>query len=279
MLQLNNVSKTYMQNGESFQAIDNISFQVKEGEFVSLLGPSGCGKSTVLKIIAGLEQADKQSTVTLQDKKITKPVPEQMMVFQEAALFPWLTVFENVMFGLKIKGKLSKKEMEERVLYFLAMVHMSKFAQHYPHQLSGGMKQRVSIARALALDPQVLLMDEPFSALDEQTRLLLHVELEEIVMKTKKSVVFVTHNIREAVTLSDRILTFSTRPGRIKEEFEIPFGRPRIMTQDLLNIENKILDVLREEIEKVMKNEIDDTYEFKSRTVSSHSTHNMGSGI
>lgn len=279
MLRLEHVSKSFMQNGETFQAIDNISFHVKEGEFVSLLGPSGCGKSTVLKMIAGLETADAGGAILLQDKRITKPVPEQMMVFQEAALFPWLTVLENVSFGLKLTGKLSKKEVEEQAKYYLAMVHMSKFIDQYPHQLSGGMKQRVSIARALALDPKILLMDEPFSALDEQTRLLLHVELEEIVMKTKKSIVFVTHNIREAVTLSDRILVFSTRPGRIKQEFAITMGRPRIMTQDLVNIENQILEVLREEIEKVMKNEIDDTYEFKSRSLSSAATHHMGSGI
>ncbi len=279
MLQLNKVSKSFKQNGEVFQAVSDISFFVKEGEFVSLLGPSGCGKSTVLKMIAGLEKADTGSEILLQNNPIKKPVPEQMMVFQEAALFPWLTVFENVAFGLKSAGKLSKKEVEETASYYLAMVHMSKFIHHYPHQLSGGMKQRVSIARALALDPKILLMDEPFSALDEQTRLILHGELEEIVMKTKKSVVFVTHNIREAVTLSDRILTFSTRPGQIKEEFSIQMSRPRVMTQELLYIENKILEVLREEIEKVMKNEIDDAYEFKSRTFSDSAVDDMGSGI
>ncbi|WP_134701656.1 ABC transporter ATP-binding protein [Ammoniphilus sp. YIM 78166] len=278
LLQVDNISKFYKQNGETFQAVDSIQFEVKKGEFVSLLGPSGCGKSTVLKIIAGLEKAS-SGTIQIQGKPILGPVKEQMMVFQEAALFPWMTVMENVSFGLKAAGKLNLKEIEEKALYYLAMVHMSKFVDHYPHQLSGGMKQRASIARALAMDPEILLMDEPFSALDEQTRLLLHAELEDILIKTNKSIIFVTHNIREAVTLSDRILVFSTRPGRIKSEFNIQASRPRMMTNELVDIEFRIMEVLREEIEKVMKHEVDDAYEFKSRVLSTNDTHSMGSGI
>jgi len=278
LLQVESISKSYKQNGETFQAVDSIQFQVQKGEFISLLGPSGCGKSTVLKMIAGLEQPS-SGTIQIQGKTVTRPVKEQMMVFQEAALFPWMTVLENVSFGLKAAGKLSSAAIEEQARYFLSMVHMTKFAEHYPHQLSGGMKQRVSIARALVMDPEVLLMDEPFSALDEQTRLLLHAELEEIIVKTNKSIIFVTHNIREAVSLSDRILVFATRPGRIKSEYHVNSPRPRMMSNDLIEIEFKIMEELREEIEKVMKHEVDETYEFKSRIVSDHDTYSMGSGI
>lgn len=255
MLKIDNISKQFQQNeGSSFTVLDNIHVTMKEGEFVSLLGPSGCGKSTLLSLIAGL-QAPSSGTIYLDQEQITKPSQDKGVVFQEAALFPWLNVIENVMFPLRKKSK--KPDGIAKANHFLQKVQLSKFKEHYPHELSGGMQQRVSIARVLAMDPKLLLMDEPFGALDEQTRNILQLELENIWLETKKTIIFVTHSIREAIKLSDRIIIMGARPGRIISDFKIDLKRPRSRA-DMAPLEEKIMAMLKIEIDKVMKEELSD---------------------
>ncbi|MBE1447010.1 ABC transporter ATP-binding protein [Paenibacillus sp. OAS669] len=279
MIEITGVSKTFHQRtGGSFTAIDNVSLTIQKGEFVSLLGPSGCGKSTLLNLVAGLEQAE-QGSITVNGKPCKEPGPDRVVVFQEHALFPWLTVLDNVAFGLKQKG-VGKKEREELAMEQIKSVHLSRFADRYPHELSGGMKQRAAIARALAMDPEILLMDEPFAALDEQTRLILHKELEDIWMRTRKTILFITHNIREAVILSDRVLVMSTRPGTIKKEFAVQAARPRDWSDPLLHhVENSIMDALADELEKVVKEEMGHEYSIKKNPLSGSAADSMGSGI
>lgn len=280
MIQMDNVSKIFNQrDGNSFQALDGVNFTIKKGEFVSLLGPSGCGKSTVLNLIAGFDHSY-EGSIKVAGDDITGPGPDRVVVFQEHGLFPWLTVLENVAFGLKQKG-IGKKERNELAREQIRSVHLSKFADRYPHELSGGMKQRAAIARALIMDPQILLMDEPFAALDEQTRLVLHQELEEIWLRTGKTILFITHNIREAVTLSDRVLVMSTRPGTIKKEFSVQAARPRNSSDSLLHhVERSIMECLADELEKVVKEEMgDDTYSLKKNNISDHTFGGMGGGI
>jgi NitT/TauT family transport system ATP-binding protein len=280
MIVIDKVSKQFNQrDGSSFQALDSISLSIKEGEFVSLLGPSGCGKSTVLNLIAGFDKST-SGAIKVNGGDIKAPGPDRVVVFQEHGLFPWLTVLENVAFGLKQKG-IGKKERQELALEQIRAVHLSKFADRYPHELSGGMKQRAAIARALIMNPQILLMDEPFAALDEQTRLVLHKELEEIWLRTGKTILFITHNIREAVMLSDRVLVMSTRPGTIKKEFIVQAARPRESSDPLLHhVERSIMECLADELEKVVKEEMgDDTYSFKKNDISDRDFGGMGSGI
>jgi NitT/TauT family transport system ATP-binding protein len=279
LIEIKNVSKTFQQRtGGSFTAIDNVSLSIEKGEFVSLLGPSGCGKSTLLNLVAGLEQAQ-QGQITVNGKPCSTPGPDRVVVFQEHALFPWLTVLDNVAFGLKQKG-IAKKEREQLAMEQIKSVHLSKFVDRYPHELSGGMKQRAAIARALAMDPEILLMDEPFAALDEQTRLILHKELEEIWMRTHKTILFITHNIREAVILSDRVLVMSTRPGTIKKEFVVRAARPRDFSDPVLHhTESSIMEVLADELEKVVKEEMGDEYSLKKNTLPGTNSDSMGSGI
>lgn len=279
MIRLEGVGKTFAQRGGAgYTALDDIAFEVGKGEFVSILGPSGCGKSTLLNLVAGLERADR-GRVEANGKIVTAPGPDRIVVFQDHALYPWLTVLENVAFGLKQKG-IKKKERRERAMEQIRTVHLGKFADRYPHELSGGMKQRVAIARALVMDPEVLLMDEPFAALDEQTRLLLHKELEQIWLNTRKTILFITHNIREAVTLSERVLVMSTRPGRIKKEFRVQAARPREPGDSVLHhIERQIMDTLAAELEKVAKEEYGDDYALEKGPLSPSAAHNLGDGI
>ncbi len=279
MIEIQEVSKTFRQRGRGdYKALDQISISIRQGEFLSLLGPSGCGKSTLLNLVAGLEQAE-EGEISLNGQPIRSPGPDRVVVFQEHALFPWLSVLDNVAFGLKQRG-VSKKEREALAREQIKSVHLSKFSDRYPHELSGGMKQRASIARALAMDPQILLMDEPFAALDEQTRLILHKDLEEIWMRTGKTILFVTHNIREAVTLSDRVLVMSTRPGTIKKEFLIQAARPRNNADSNLRyIENQIMETLADELEKVVKEEMGDEYSFKTNAVHHTGADHLGGGI
>ena len=228
-------------------AIENVRVSVEEGQFVCFVGPSGCGKSTLLSIIAGL---DRPSTgeVILNGRRVTEPGPDRIMVFQDNALFPWLKVIDNVQFGLKVAG-VEKKKRHEISMHYLDMMQLTKFAEAYTYQLSGGMKQRVSLARALVMDPEVLLMDEPFAALDSQTRDLLLVELQLIWAKTRKTILFVTHNISESVCLGDKVVVFTNRPGRVKKEIQIDYRRPRL-TEDnnLYNYQRQVLDELKTEI-------------------------------
>ncbi|SFL73516.1 ABC transporter ATP-binding protein [Candidatus Frackibacter sp. WG13] len=279
MLKIEQIHKSFEQkDGSKLKVLEDINLEIKEGEFVSLLGPSGCGKSTMLNIIAGLEDST-SGQVLVEDEPVTEPDSQRGVVFQDSALFPWLTILDNVKFGLKDK-ELTSKEAEERTLKYIKKVHLTKFIDSYPHQLSGGMKQRVAIARALAMNPKILLMDEPFGALDEQTRMMLQYELQKIWLETKKTIIFVTHNIREAVHLSDRIIVFGTQPCKVKEIFEVKAARPRKTNNSyLLHLEDKILDVLKEEIEKVMKEEIGDEYNFEENPLPWDPDRDLGSNI
>ena len=255
---LDGISLTYKTNAKGrLVALDNISMQVKPGEFVCVVGPSGCGKSTLLHLIAGLHQQS-SGQVFVDGKPVSGPGTDRILIFQELGLFPWLKVGENVEFGMKMKN-ISKAEREEKVQYYLRLVHLSKFRDSYTHQLSGGMRQRVALARALATEPDVLLMDEPFAALDAQTRDLLHDELERIWAETGRTIIFVTHNVREAVRLGDRVVLMTFRPGRVKQEFPIALPRPRhIEETDVARTAREILDCLREEINKSLEVEYAD---------------------
>jgi len=255
---LDGISLSYKTNSKGhLVALDNISLQVKPGEFVCVVGPSGCGKSTLLHLIAGLHQQS-SGQVFVDGKPVSGPGTDRILIFQELGLFPWLKVGENVEFGMKMKN-VSKAEREEKVQYYLRLVHLSKFRDSYTHQLSGGMRQRVALARALATEPDVLLMDEPFAALDAQTRDLLHDELERIWSETGRTIIFVTHNVREAVRLGDRVVLMTFRPGRVKQEFPIALPRPRhIEETDVARTAREILDCLREEINKSLEVEYAD---------------------
>ena len=239
-LVIENVSKSFQSASGKVLALDSVSLSVAEGEFVCLVGASGCGKSTLLNIIAGLEKPD-SGTVLADGKPVTEPGRERLVMFQEPALFPWLDVLGNVLFGLKLKPNLSNKDRCDVARYYLELVGLSRFEHANIHELSGGMKQRVSLARALAPNPRVLLMDEPFAALDALTREQFYGDLQEIWKSRHKTIVFVTHNVREAACLGDRVLLFSPHPGRIQEEFAINLPRPRdINSVDLAAHASKI---------------------------------------
>lgn len=225
-LSVRNVSKRFRAASGDVQALDNVSLDISEGEFVCLVGPSGCGKSTLLSIVAGLEEADTGELFT-DGNRISSPGRDRMVMFQESALFPWLDVLGNLLFGLKLKPGLSKSERFDVARFYLKLVGLDRFEHAYIHELSGGMKQRVALARALAPNPKVLLMDEPFAALDALTREQLYGDLQKIWAQRKKTIVFVTHNVREAVCLGDRVVLFSPHPGRIREQYKIDLPRPR----------------------------------------------------
>ncbi len=207
-------------------ALDEVSLDVRDGEFVCLLGPSGCGKTTLLNIIAGLEKPD-QGRVLADGKPVVDAGSDRLVMFQESALFPWLDVMGNVLFGLRLQRDLPDKERKEIAAFYLRLVGLEKFMRANIHELSGGMKQRAALARALAPNPLVLLMDEPFGSLDALTREQLYGDLQAIWEKNRRTIVFVTHNAREAACLGDRVLVFSPRPGRIQEQFEVNLPRPR----------------------------------------------------
>jgi NitT/TauT family transport system ATP-binding protein len=220
------VYKVFKTTSGAVRALDNISLSIRNGEFLCIVGPSGCGKSTLLNLIAGLEFPN-QGHLYLDGKPITQPGSDRMVMFQESALFPWLNVMENVLFGLKLKKNLSESERIEIATFYLQLVKLDRFMYSNIHELSGGMKQRVALARALAPNPEVLLMDEPFAALDAMTREELYTEIQEIWEDQNKTIVFVTHNVAEAACLGDRVVLFSPYPGKIKEQFEINLPRPR----------------------------------------------------
>ncbi|MCU1300938.1 MAG: Nitrate/sulfonate/bicarbonate transporter ATP-binding protein [Candidatus Sulfotelmatobacter sp.] len=240
------------QSGERLLALDNINLQVKAGEFLCIVGPSGCGKSTLLHLIAGLHQQT-SGQILVDGKRVQGPGTDRILIFQELGLFPWLTVGQNVEFGMKMKG-VDRAEREEKTRYYLRLVHLSQFKDSYTHQLSGGMRQRVALARALATEPDVLLMDEPFAALDAQTRDLLHDELERIWAETGRTIIFVTHNVREAIRLGDRVALLTFRPGRVKREFPVNLPRPRVLEDvHVAQAAREILDELREEINRSLE--------------------------
>jgi NitT/TauT family transport system ATP-binding protein len=256
-LLLEGISRSFPTANGPVLALDRLSLNVKEGEFLCIVGPSGCGKSTLLNIMAGLDRPT-SGQIWTNGKLLDGPVHGHILIFQELGLFPWLTARENVEFGLKMRG-MKDQERRERARYYLRLVHLSKFEDSYLHQLSGGMKQRIALARALALEPELLLMDEPFAALDAQTRDRLHEELERIWQETNSTIVFVTHNVREAVRLGERVLLLTFRPGRIKTAFFIELPRPRRMEDpELALVSRKVLAQLREEIDRSVKEEFRD---------------------
>jgi NitT/TauT family transport system ATP-binding protein len=245
-ISIEKLDKTYPAD-PPVHALDKIDLQVEQGEFVALLGPSGCGKSTLLNLVAGFEQAS-SGTLRVHGEPVDKPGPDRGVVFQEAALFPWLSVWENVIFGPKTQGQ-SPKDYVERANDMLRIVGLSDFKNHLPVQLSGGMRQRVGIARILTLGSRVLLMDEPFGALDAQTRLTMQELLLSVWQQLKPTIVFVTHDIDEALFLADTIYVMSARPGRIQARMTVPLARPRTIedtTSEAFNaMKREILQQIR----------------------------------
>jgi NitT/TauT family transport system ATP-binding protein len=249
-----NVSKVYQTAKGTISALEDFSLDVADGEFVCIVGPSGCGKSTFLRMLAGLEDIS-SGTIDIRPSE-TPGKPLNSVVFQEYAIFPWKTVIQNVAFGLQMRG-VSEKERLETARYWLDKVGLAKFADYYPHQISGGMKQRVSIVRALANDPEVLLMDEPLGALDAQTRVVLQEALLRIWEETRKTVVYITHSLEESVLLGDRVVLMSAQPGRILQTYDIDLGRPRsIATMNLPRFSEyraEIWDKLSTEVTRAME--------------------------
>ncbi|MGH7313104.1 MAG: ABC transporter ATP-binding protein [Candidatus Rokuibacteriota bacterium] len=254
MVELQGLAKRYDVEDGEIVALSAITITIDEGEFVCLLGPSGCGKSTLLKIVAGLIPPT-GGTIRINGHPVAGPGPDRAVVFQDYALFPWMTVTENVEFGLAARGVDSGRRRQVSG-ELLRAVGLGDFATKYPHHLSGGMKQRVSIARALAVEPVLLLMDEPFGALDAQTRYVMQQELLRIWRAYRKTVLFVTHSIEEALYLGDRVLVMTARPGRIKAEIRVPQARPRdIAGDEFTRLRKQTLDLLSEEIARSMEQE------------------------
>jgi NitT/TauT family transport system ATP-binding protein len=222
-IEIEHLTKVFFAGGRRVTAVDDVSLSVPRGQFLCLVGPSGCGKTTLLRVVAGLEQLSYGELRVAQDDP-TRPI--NSMIFQEQSLFPWMTVRDNVAYGLRMRG-VPKRVYASTVDQYLTKVGLTAFASAYPYQLSGGMKQRASIARAFANDPEILLMDEPFAALDEQNKTLLQEELLRIWDETRKTVIFITHSIDEALVLGDRLVVMTAHPGRIKADISVEFGRPR----------------------------------------------------
>jgi NitT/TauT family transport system ATP-binding protein len=252
VLELRNLTKEVSTGGqEPFVIFNNVNLSVKEGEFVSIVGPSGCGKTTLLRVVNGL-MPPSSGQIFLDGKEQSGADNDLVMgfVFQGASLLPWRTSLKNVLLGLE--GRKSSKEAEEAARHYLNLVGLSGFENHYPHQLSGGMQQRINLARALAVNPRILLMDEPFAALDAQTRIFMQLELLRIWSQTKKTVIFITHMISEAILLSDRVIVFSHRPGRVRSEFPVPLARPRNLDiksdHRFVELENVVWKQIEEEV-------------------------------
>ena len=246
---IDNVSKIFSDKGQQVTALQNTSFTVAQNEFITILGPSGCGKSTILKIIAGLEEPS-SGKVLLDGREIKGPGSDRGMVFQSYTLFPWLTVQQNIEFGLDVAGK-TKAERQDIACHYLEKIGLTGFEKAYPSNLSGGMKQRVAIARALANDPQVLLMDEPFGALDAQTRTVMQELLLTVWEESHKTILFVTHDVDEAIFMGDTIYVMIARPGKIKARLEVPLLRSRTYDMKLadgfVNLKKQALELIREE--------------------------------
>jgi NitT/TauT family transport system ATP-binding protein len=251
LLEVKELDKTFIAGDKTISAIEKLSLSVEENAFVSIVGPSGCGKSTFLHIIGGFERTT-AGEITLGGKPIGRPGPDRGMMFQDLSLFPWLTAIENVCWPLEMKG-MPRAERLAKAREYLDLVHLSRYADLYPAELSGGMKQRIALARLFALDSQVLLMDEPFGALDSQTRELLQEELQAIWRRDRKTALFVTHDIDEAIYLGTRIIVFTARPGRIKVDISMPeidrSGDYR-KSPDYLRMRVEIWELLREEVLK-----------------------------
>ena len=257
VLEADKVSKVYVRSrtGEAVPALNEISLTVERGEFVSIVGPSGCGKSTFLNIVDGLLEPT-GGEIRVAGRVITGPGHDRAMVFQDSSLLPWYSVARNIMFGLECQG-VPAKEARKRTEGFITMVGLRGFEQHYPHELSGGMQQRVNLARALAVDPELLLMDEPFAALDPQTREMMQGELLRIWEAANKTVLFITHAMSEAIYLSDRVLVMSARPGEIIADIRIDIPRPRPLaarrSDEMVAYERMIWDILEQEVRTTME--------------------------
>ena len=251
-LAIDRLSKRYWFEREAREipALVDVSLAVQDGEFVAVVGPSGCGKTSLMNIVAGLLPYD-EGSVSIDGKKVDGPGVDRAVVFQHSSLLPWRTIAGNVRYGMEMQRRFDKASMTERADRFIKLVGLTGFENHYPSELSGGMQQRVNLARALAADPVVLLMDEPFAALDAQTREFMQAELLKIWAKAQKTVLFITHQISEAVYLADRVIVMSARPGRVKGVFEIPFGRPRGLelkrAPKFLELEDAIWKLIEEE--------------------------------
>lgn len=254
-LEIKDVGKIFKTKSGDTTALEKTSFTVEDGEFVTILGPSGCGKSTILRIVAGLEESN-SGQVLLDGQEINGPGPDRGMVFQSYTLYPWLTVKENITFGLKLKG-VSQKERDDLARHYLQLIGLEGFEKHYPIQLSGGMKQRVAIARALANDPKILLMDEPFGALDAQTRTIMQEVLLKAWEESKKTILFITHDVDESIFLADSVYVMTARPGRLKKKIPITLDRPREFsmksTVEFGNYKEELLSLIREESLKSIK--------------------------
>jgi NitT/TauT family transport system ATP-binding protein len=252
------ISKIFGEGKKATRTLDDICFETREGEFLSVLGPSGCGKSTLLRIIAGLLEPTGGEVIYSGNNPAG---PLNALVFQEHGIFPWMNVLDNVAFGLEMRG-VPRKERYDQSLDFLKRVGLAQYATRNPHELSVGMRQRIAIARAFVHNPAILLMDEPFGALDAQTRLILQDELLKIWSDHKKTVIFVTHDIDEAILLGDRVLLMTSVPGRIKEVIPVGIGRPRDLrmenTQEFLTLKMRIWESIRSEVEKSMMGDNDE---------------------
>jgi len=245
-LEIRDLNKSFAKDdGSRLVVLDHITFDVKNKEFVCILGSSGCGKTTLLRMIAGLDTAE-SGTIVLDGEEMKGTNPKVGMVFQEYSLFPWRTVIDNIAFGLEMQG-IAKEERYRIAERYLKLVNLAQFRDSFPSELSGGMRQRVAVARALALDPVLLLMDEPFGALDAQTRNMLQQELLEIWEETKKTIIFITHSVDEAVFLSDRIIVLTPRPGRICRIFPVGLPRPRDRTSpEFAQVRREVLDLINQ---------------------------------
>jgi NitT/TauT family transport system ATP-binding protein len=254
-LELRNISMLYTQRGRRFEAIRDVSIAVDAGEFISLVGASGCGKTTLLRIVDGLITPTR-GEVSVDGTPVTRPGPDRGFVFQQDALFPWRTVLDNVIFGLEVQGR-KKSEARTRADDLIRLVGLRGFEQHFPHELSGGMRQRANLARALTIDPDVLLMDEPFASLDAQTREIMQSELLRIWRSNRKTVMFVTHQIDEAVYLADRVVVMTSRPGQIKAVLDVDIPRPRDLsvkrTPRFLELVDEIWKMIEEEVKAALQ--------------------------
>lgn len=254
-LEIKEVGKVFKTKKGETTALEKTTFSIAEGEFVTILGPSGCGKSTVLRIVAGLEEAT-SGQVLLDGQEVNGPGPDRGMVFQSYTLFPWLSVKENITFGLKLKG-VSQKERDDIAGHYLKLIGLEGFENHFPIQLSGGMKQRVAIARALANDPKILLMDEPFGALDAQTRNIMQEVLLKAWEESKKTILFITHDVDESIFLADSVYVMTARPGRLKKRIPINLERPRDFsvkgTVEFAEYKEELLSLIRDESLKAIK--------------------------